>query len=50
MCITFAEEQEMHKALGSLTANVDCQLQSIWNQLKPKLLDTPGKDFLGQII
>lgn len=31
-------------------ANLDCQLDYIWEQIKPKLLGTLVRDFLNQII
>lgn len=33
--------------VGYLTANLDCQLSYIWNQLRPKQLSMPVKDFLA---
>jgi hypothetical protein len=35
---------------GLVMTNLGCQLDYIWNQLKPKLLDTPRHSFLGGIL
>lgn len=36
--------------MGPVIANPGCQLDYSWNQLKPKLLGTPVRDFLDWII
>lgn len=33
-----------------MMAILDCQFYYIWNELKPKKLDTPVRDFLKSII
>lgn len=36
-------------ALGIVMANIDCQLECIWNKLKLTFLDIPMRDFFGLI-
>ena len=50
LCVTFMCAGDPNLCLSSVTSNLGCQVDYIWNQLKLKQLDMLVLDFLSWII